>query len=132
LLPALLAVPVILTVLFETPLLKYLRHFTEPDAEGKVGPAGQWILAFRRHVVQITDRLAGARGQAEAKSVIRAKLQQHSENHDSTSRHAFLARELHVVSVTAEAPQVESSGGDASTRMPSTSGHVPSVETEHL
>ena len=108
LLPALLAVPVILTVLFEMSLLEYLRSFIEPDAEGKVGPAGQWILAFRRHVVQITDRLAGARGQAEAKSVIRAKWQQHSEKHGSTSRHVFLNRKLHVVSVTTEAPWVES------------------------
>ena len=66
LLPALLAVPVILTVLFEMSLLKYLRRFTEPDGEGKVGPAGQWILAFRRHVVRITDRLVGARGSSSA------------------------------------------------------------------
>jgi hypothetical protein len=41
LLPALLAVPVILTVLFEMSLLKYLHRFTEPDGEGKVGPAGR-------------------------------------------------------------------------------------------
>jgi len=127
LLPALLAVPVILTVLFEMSLLKYLRRFTEPDGEGKVGPAGQWILAFRRHV-----KLVGASGQVEAKSKIRAKWKQHSEKHDSTSRHAFLTRELHVVSVTAEAPQVESSGGDASTSTPSTDGHVPRLETEHI
>ncbi|KOO31505.1 mastigoneme-like protein [Chrysochromulina tobinii] len=105
LLPALLAVPVILTVLFEMSLLKYLHRFTEPD-----------------------DRLFGARGRVEAKSAIRAKWQQHSEKHDSTSRLAFLARELHVVSVTAEAPQVESAGGDASTIMTSTGGH----ETENL
>jgi len=132
LLPVLLSVPVILTVLFEMSLLKYLRRFTEPNGEGKVSPAAQWILAFRRHVVRIADRLVGARGQVEAKSAVRAKWQQHSEKHDSTSRNAFLARELHVVSVTAEAPQVESAGGDASTSMTSTGGHVPRLETEHL
>jgi hypothetical protein len=66
LLPALLSVPVILTVLFEMSLLKYLRRFTEPNGEGKVSPAAQWILAFRRHVVRIADRLVGARGSSSA------------------------------------------------------------------
>jgi hypothetical protein len=36
-LPALLAVPVILTVLFETPLLKYLRRFTEAGVNSRGG-----------------------------------------------------------------------------------------------
>ena len=132
LLPALLAVPVILTFIFESPLLEYLRSFIEPDAEGKVAPAGLWILAFRRHVIRITDRLVGAKGQAVSKSAIRAKWLQHSEKHGSASRHVFITRKLHVVSVTAEAPQVESAGGDASAPMPDTGGHVPIPESEHL
>jgi hypothetical protein len=56
LLPALLAVPVVLTFIFETPLWEYLRSFTKPNAEGNVGLAGRWFLDFRRHAVRITDR----------------------------------------------------------------------------
>ena len=55
LLPALLAVPVILTFIFETPLLEYLRKFTE----SKDGNVGKFILACRRHAVEIADRLVG-------------------------------------------------------------------------
>jgi hypothetical protein len=79
LLPALLAVPVILTFIFETPLLEFLRSFTEPDKEGNVGLAGQFILAFRRHTLRITDRLVGAVGQEEAKSGMRAVWEEHSK-----------------------------------------------------
>jgi hypothetical protein len=57
LLPALLVVPVILTFIFESPLLMYLRKFTDPDKDGN---AGQFILACRRHAVEIADRLVGA------------------------------------------------------------------------
>jgi hypothetical protein len=56
LLPALLAVPVVLTFIFETPLWEYLRSYTKPDAEGNVGLAGRWFLDFRRYAVRITDR----------------------------------------------------------------------------
>ncbi|KOO29948.1 cytadherence high molecular weight protein 2 [Chrysochromulina tobinii] len=79
LLPALLAVPVILTFIFETPLLEFLRSFTEPDKEGNVGLVGQFILAFRRHTLRITDRLVGAVGQEEAKSGMRAVWEEHSK-----------------------------------------------------
>jgi hypothetical protein len=79
LLPALLAVPVILTFIFETPLLEFLRSFTEPDKEGNVGLAGQFILAFRRHTLRITDRLVGVVGQEEAKSETRAVWEEHSK-----------------------------------------------------
>ncbi|KOO53217.1 hypothetical protein Ctob_016474, partial [Chrysochromulina tobinii] len=57
LLPALLVVPVILTFIFESPLLMILREFTDPDKDGN---AGQFILACRRHAVEIADRLVGA------------------------------------------------------------------------
>jgi hypothetical protein len=63
LLPALLAVPVILTVLFETPLLKYLRRFTEAGVNSRGGGS----LKRRRYSMR----------QAEAKSAIRVKWQQH-------------------------------------------------------
>jgi hypothetical protein len=53
--------------------IRSVQRFTEPDGEGKVGPAAQWILAFRRHVVRITDRFLVARGQVEAQSALRAK-----------------------------------------------------------
>ena len=56
LLPALLAVPMILSFIFETPLLMYLRKFTE----SKDGSVGKFILARRRHAVEIADRLVGA------------------------------------------------------------------------
>jgi hypothetical protein len=56
LLPALLAVPVVLTFIFETQLWEYLRSYTKPNAEGNVGLAGRWFLDFRRHAVRITDR----------------------------------------------------------------------------
>jgi hypothetical protein len=79
LLPALLAVPVILTFIFETPLLEYLRSFTEPDRDGNVGLVGQFILAFRRHTLRVTDRLVGAVGQEEAKSETRAMWEEHSK-----------------------------------------------------
>ena len=39
------------------PLLMYLRKFTEPDKDGN---AGKFILACRRHAVEIADRLVGA------------------------------------------------------------------------
>jgi hypothetical protein len=46
--------------------IEYLRRFTEPNGEGKVSPAAQWILAFRRHVVRIADRLIGTGGSSSA------------------------------------------------------------------
>jgi len=62
-LPALLAVPVILTVLFETPLLKYLRRFTEAGVNSRGGGS----VKRRRYSMR----------QAEAKSAVRVKWQQH-------------------------------------------------------
>ena len=119
LLPALLAVPVILTFIFETPLFEYLRSFTKPNADGNVGLAGRWILAFRRHAVRITDRLVGAVGQEEARSDMQAKWQEHGEKHGTFKLHAVkkqsvhdialqlrssLTRKLRVTTVTADMP----------------------------
>ena len=119
LLPALLAVPVILTFIFETPLFEYLRSFTKPNADGNVGLAGSWILAFRRHTLRITDRLVGAVGQEEARSDMQAKWQEHGEKHGTFKLHAVekqsvhdialqlrssLTRKLRVTTVTADMP----------------------------
>jgi hypothetical protein len=87
-LPGLLSVPVILTFIFQSPLLEQLRSFTEPDDQGNVGLAGHWILAFRYHIVRITDRLIGAVKQEDAQSETRAKWRQQG----SASLHVFKGR----------------------------------------
>jgi len=127
LLPALLAVPVVLTFIFETPLWEYLRSYTKPNAEGNVGLAGRWFLDFRRHAVRITDRLVGAVGPEEARLDTQAKWQDHSEKHGSTKLHisekqsmqnrsmrditlllrSSLSRKLRVTTVEADIPDDE-------------------------
>jgi hypothetical protein len=113
LLPALLAVPVILTFIFESPLLEFLRSFTEPDKEGNVGLAGQLILAFRRHTLRITDRLVGAVGQEEAKSDTRAVWEEHSKELGASALVRVRSSQSSFTSLSTSEPSARHADGPA-------------------
>ena len=113
LLPALLAVPVILTFIFETPLLEYLRSFTEPDKDGNVGLVGHFILAFRRHAVVITDGLVGAVGQEEAKSQTRAVWEEHNKELGASALVRVRSSQSSLTSLSTSDPSARPADGPA-------------------
>ena len=72
-LPALLAVPVTLVIVFFTPVYDHARRLTQPGEDGSMGVVGRCIRATRHEATRILDLLVGTADVHSTREVVRSR-----------------------------------------------------------